>query len=221
MRGIVPEKSADTKAFQLHAVIDSVNFAGTFREAFPQLPRGKVAHGDDRARCGKDARQANDKVSRRENVVRVRCQAKLDPEKLVQPKRGARGHAGKVRMDPREARALHSQAHVRRLVKAEEIRLPAPALQRLPDGARQLGPLHFLYQDRLLREVLHPGQHRRVPGFRRFILRLPDREHGDLDALPEELRDFAIREILPERREAFEKVSHAQHGQTLAEDRRG
>ena len=85
-----------------------MNLRHTGGKPFLQKVRSEIAYGHGRPGRFHELVEADFEIARRENVVRMPGEAELDAEELVDPKRGARGHAGKMRVHMVDAFFLQS-----------------------------------------------------------------------------------------------------------------
>ena len=103
------------------------------------------------------------------------------------------------------------------LIKAKEIRLPAPFLQGFPRGARDPAladrSIDFTHQLIFVGQIMYAANELFVPILFRFADRAPDRVNVNFNALALELRHLAINESLAERRKSLEKVGDLAHSE--------
>src|SRR5215469_1432156 len=100
------------------------------RKSLPQKARRVICFGDDRARCIDKFIQSDFEISWRENVVRVGRKTESDREKFIDPKSGARSHAGEMRVHMIDAHLPQEESNMDRLVKPKEIGAASPFIER-------------------------------------------------------------------------------------------
>ena len=88
-----------------------------------------IGFGNDQAGGIDKFIEADLEVSWRENVVRVRGKAEANAKKLVDPKSGPRGEAGKVRVDMVNPAFSQPDSHINGLVETKKIGMSPPFIK--------------------------------------------------------------------------------------------
>ncbi len=123
-----------------------------------------------------------------------------------------------MRMQVPDPVLLQTQPDINGLIKAKEIRLPAPISPQLPARRSALLPsrsdsIDFPHQGILFRQIMDPPDELFVPILFRFVHRAPDRVNVNLSALALQLRHLAITESLAKRGKSLEKIGDFGHGE--------
>ena len=125
------------KPAQVEPVVNAMHFSRHGREALADVIGGEVAFRDDGHRAFQKHGQTNFEIARGENIVRVRGQAVIDPEKLADPIRSPCGHSREVGMHAIDSLLPQARPDKGGLRQPQEIRLPSPFLNRVARGRRQ------------------------------------------------------------------------------------
>src|ERR1700686_537265 len=121
---------------EIQSVVNAMNSVRPIRKTPSQKLCRIIGLGNDQAGGIYKFIEADLEVSWRENVVRVRGKAEANAKKLVDPKSGPCGEAGKVRVDMLDPAFSQPDSHINGLVETKEIGTSPPFLERGNDLAR-------------------------------------------------------------------------------------
>src|SRR5215211_3743070 len=151
----------------------------------------EIAHRHDRFRRGENFLRAYGEIPGCEDVVGMRSQAKVDPEKAIDPVGGSGGESGEMGMDAGDSFLAQAQPDVRCLVEAKKVGLPAPVSQRTDCCRRKCSSLcsavDLFHQLALPRQIDDATQYLFVPILPRLARGLPNGIDRDLRSLTNQL----------------------------------
>jgi hypothetical protein len=185
------------------------------RKSLAQKSRGIICFRDDCTRCVAKFIQSDFELPRRKNVVRVGGKTERDGKKLVDPKSGARSHAGEMRVHMIYPHLPQAPSNMDRLVKPKEIGAASPFIECGDNVCADLpffcGVSNFFQQLLFLRNIMHALNDACVPILWWLVFRISDRKDWRRDVLAIKLCHFPIAKRLSERWESLEEVSETRH----------